>query len=61
MKDLIQKLDSMQGKTIESITTGLTEEDSIYSIYIRLSNGDILSISPTNYNYGGKHLNVEID
>lgn len=45
---------------IENVEVSTTDVDSnIYSLEIRFSNGAVISLSPTSYNYGGQYLNVD--
>lgn len=52
-------LDSIVGTTVESVKIGETEMGDIHSIEIKFSNGEMIDIYPTNYNYGPQHLNVD--
>lgn len=60
MCDLTKILKSLEGKTIQNVESYETEVGcSIYSITITVNNGDKIEIYPTNYNYGGQHLNID--
>lgn len=59
MCDLNKILKSLEGKTIQTVESYDTEDGSIYSITITVNNGDKIEIYPTNYNYGGQHLNID--
>lgn len=59
MCDLTKILKSLEGKTIQTVESYDTEDGSIYSITITVNNGDKIEIYPTNYNYGGQHLNID--
>lgn len=59
MCDLTKILKSLEGKTIQTVESYDTEDGSIYRISITVHDGDTIEIYPTNYNYGGQHLNID--
>lgn len=48
------------GKQIDGVETSLTENNDIYKIELRLTDGIVITLSPTSFNYGTQHLNIEI-
>lgn len=48
------------GKQIDGVETLITESNDIYKVELRLTDGTVITLSPTSFNYGGQHLNVDI-
>lgn len=48
------------GKEIEGVEVSTTVSDEIFGIELRLKDGTVITLSPTSYNYGGQHLNVDV-
>ncbi len=56
----VKVLESLVGKTISNVSVSTTEEGSVYSVCFSLSSGEVVYLYPTNYNYGGQHLRVDV-